>query len=165
MRSILFLLHLLFMIPPLDHLSEFALCAHKLRTVVTHNQRRLSSDSEKSSQRLHKFNGSIIYSQLQVYSSPVHARKDYSIMLGGCVLAYLHFVRPKVITCCVMKWGRERFQASSGQVSHELCFSSCLNFSAVTHWNFTDLAKSCALMIQNFVLIFTTVVATPACPI
>ena len=30
-----------------------------------------------------------------------------------------------------------------------------------THWNFTDLAKSCALMIQNFVLIFATVVATP----
>ena len=26
--------------------------------------------------------------------------------------------------------GRERFQASSGQVSHELCFSSCFNFSA-----------------------------------
>lgn len=138
MRSILFLLHLLFMIPPLDHLSEFALCAHKLRTVVTHHQRRLSSDSEKSPQRLHKFNGRIIYSQLQVYSSHVHARKDYSIMLGGCVLAYLHFVRPKVITCCVMKWGREWFQASSGQVSHELCFSSCFNFSAVTHWNFTD---------------------------
>lgn len=86
-------------------------------------------------------------------------------MLGGCVLAYLHFVRPKVFTCCVMKWGREWFQASSGQVSHELCFSSCFNFSAVTHWNFTDLAKSCALMIQNFVLIFATVVATPACPI
>lgn len=120
----------LFVIPPLDHLFEFALCTHKLRTVMTHHQCRLSSDSEESSQCLHKFNGRIIYSQLQVYSSRVHAGKDYSIMLGGCVSAYLHFVRSKLVTCCLMKWGRERFQVSSGQVSHELCFSSCFNFSA-----------------------------------
>ena len=118
------------MIPSLDHFSEFALCAHKLRTVNTHHQRGLSSNSEESSQRLHKFYGRIIYSQLQEYSSRVHAGKDYSIMLGGCVSNYLHFVRSKVVTCYVMKWERERFQASSGQVSHELCFSSCFNFSA-----------------------------------
>ena len=74
--------------------------------------------------------GRIIYTQLQVYSSRVHAGKDYSIMLGGCVSAYLHFVRSKVVTCCVMKLGRERLQASSGQVSHELYFSSGFNFSA-----------------------------------
>ena len=109
----------LFMIPPLDHFSEFALCAHKLRTVITHHQRRLSSDSKESSQHLPKFNWRIIYSQLQVYSSRVHAGKDYSIMLGGCVSAYLHFVRSKVVTCCVMKRGHQRFKASSGQVSHE----------------------------------------------
>ena len=54
------------MIPPLDHLSEFALCVHKLRTVITYHQLRLSSDGEESSQSLHKFNGRIIYSQLQV---------------------------------------------------------------------------------------------------
>ena len=83
-------------------------------------------------------NGRIIYCQLQMYSSRVHAGKDYSIMLGGCFSAYLHFEWSKVITCCMMKWGRERFQASSGQVSHKLCFSSLQH----THRNFTDLAKS-----------------------
>ena len=130
-----------FMIPPLDHLSEFELCVHKLRTVITYHQLRLSSDGEQSSQRLHKFNGRIIYSQLQVCSSRLHAGNNYSIMLDGCVSAHIYFVRSKVVTCCVMKWRRERFQANYGRVSHELRFSLCFNLSAEHARNFTDLAK------------------------
>ena len=38
------------------------------------------------------------------------------------------------------------------------------NFWQVSHLNFTNLAKSWAFRIQNFLLIFATVVATPVCP-
>ena len=109
--------------------------------------------------------GRIIYTQLQVYSSRVHAGKDYSIMLGGCVSAYLHFVRSKVVTCCVMKWG---VNGSRGVLdrSARSCVSVLASISLQhTHRNFTDLAKSWALMIQDFVLISATVVATSVCPI
>ena len=63
-------------------------------------------------------------------------------MFGGFVSAYLHFVRSKVDTCCVVEWGRERFQAGSGQVSHELSFSFASISRQSMHRNFTDLAKS-----------------------
>ena len=155
-----------FMIPPLDHLSEFELCVHKLRTVITYHQLRLSSDGEQSSQRLHKFNGRIIYSQLQVCSSRLHAGNNYSIMLDGCVSAHIYFVRSKVVTCCVMKWRRERFQANYGQVSHELRFSLCFNLSAE---HASELYRLGQIMSsydpKQFVVIFATVVATLACPI
>ena len=109
--------------------------------------------------------GRIIYTQLQVYSSRVHAGKDYSIMLGGCVSAYLHFVRSKVVTCCVMKWGLNGSRGVLGR-SARSCVSVLASISLQhTHRNFTDLAKSWALMIQNFVLISATVVATSVCPI
>lgn len=45
------------MIPLLDHLSELVLCAHKLRTIIAHNQCRCLSDGEESSQCLHEFQG------------------------------------------------------------------------------------------------------------
>ena len=86
-------------------------------------------------------------------------------MFGGFVSAYLHFVRSKVVTRCVVEWGREQFQAGSGQVTHELSFSFCFNLSAEYASEFHRLGQIRALMIQNFVLIFATVVATPACPI
>ena len=70
-------------------------------------------------------------------------------MLDGCVSAHIYFVRSKVVTCCVMKWRRERFQANYGRVSHELRFSLCFNLSPEHARNFTDLAKLWALMIQN----------------
>ena len=51
-------------------------------------------------------------------------------MFGGFVSAYFHFVQSKVVTRCVVEWGHERFQAGSGQVSHELSFSFCFKLSA-----------------------------------
>ena len=100
-----------------------------------------------------------------MYSSLVHAGKGYSIMLGGCVSANLHSVRSKVVTCCVMKWGVNGSRGVLGR-SARSCVSVLASISLQhTHRNFTDLAKSWALMIQNFVLISATVVATSVCPI
>ena len=83
-----------------------------------------------------------------------------------CVSAHIYFVRSKVVTCCVMKWRRERFQANYGQVSHELRFSLCFNLSAEHAselYRLGQIMSSCDP--KQFVVIFATVVATPACPI
>ena len=148
------------MIPPLDHLSEFALCVHKLRTVITYHQLRLSSDGEESSQSLHKFNGRIIYSQLQVCRQEL-VHNAWWLCFGSylrCTVQSSHMLCNEMEAWTVPSelWAGKPWVAFQF-VLQSLCRTR------------SELYRLGQIMSsydpKQFVVIFATVVATPACPI
>ena len=138
-------------------------CSNKLGSVVAYNDAGLSSNGKESLEYSDELHGWAVYSKLQVSCSGIQAGEYHSI-LGCLVTTNFNMVRAKVNAGRVIQRRCTRVQRAFRRFSHDLRFGLGLHFTAKHATKLYSLGKIVDFRIQNLLLVFATVAATPVCP-